>query len=114
MGNRQTSGRPHEQLDVWKEAMNLVETIYAFSAHFPSHEQYGLTGQIRRSAISVASNIAEGAARLEYGDIPAQMSLRIDEDLRQTDGVDECARQTGRPLMALLYPFPNPESRIPC
>jgi four helix bundle protein len=108
MGNRQTSGRPHEQLDVWKEAMNLVETIYAFSAHFPSHEQYGLTGQIRRSAISVASNIAEGAARrstaeyqrflsiargslseldtqlqiaarLEYGDIPAQMSLRIDE-----------------------------------
>ena len=43
--------------------MDLVETIYALSAQFPIDERYGLTSQIRRTAISVPSNIAEGAAR---------------------------------------------------
>ena len=43
--------------------MELVEAVYAVSARFPDVERYGLTSQIRRSAVSVPSNIAEGAAR---------------------------------------------------
>jgi len=53
----------HRELIVWQEAMNLVETVYRDSAGFPKEEQYGLSAQIRRSAVSVPSNIAEGAAR---------------------------------------------------
>ena len=50
-------------LEVWREAMTLVEEIYALSRAFPAEERYVLTSQIRRAAISIASNIAEGARR---------------------------------------------------
>lgn len=43
--------------------MALVKTVYEVAAHFPSGERYGLTSQVQRSAVSVPSNIAEGAAR---------------------------------------------------
>jgi four helix bundle protein len=63
MGNRESFQRPHEGLQVWQDAMDLVEAIYAFSAIFPDAERFGLTSQLRRAAVSVPSNIAEGAAR---------------------------------------------------
>ena len=47
-------------LRVWQEAMRLTAEIYKSTANFPKHEQYGLTQQIRRAAVSVPSNIAEG------------------------------------------------------
>tara|TARA_B110000285_G_C14564852_1_gene355171 strand:+ start:124 stop:417 length:294 start_codon:yes stop_codon:yes gene_type:complete len=53
----------HKEMDVWKRSMDLLETIYKVSTQFPKEEIYGLTSQIRRSAVSVPSNIAEGAAR---------------------------------------------------
>ncbi|WP_149194256.1 four helix bundle protein [Luteimonas suaedae] len=62
MENRE-SKRPHERLEVWRDAMDLVETVYRFSSAFPDTERYALTGQLRRAAVSVPSNIAEGAAR---------------------------------------------------
>lgn len=55
--------RPHHQLDVWNDAIALVEAIYRLTSTFPSDERYGLTSQLRRAAVSVPSNIAEGAAR---------------------------------------------------
>ena len=55
--------RSHHQLDVWKSAMTLAEKIYDLTASFPDSERYGLTSQLRRAAVSVPSNIAEGAAR---------------------------------------------------
>ncbi len=55
--------RPHKNLDVWKESMELATAIYRATAGFPVSETYGLTGQMRRAAVSVPSNIAEGAAR---------------------------------------------------
>ncbi|MDQ5845100.1 MAG: four helix bundle protein [Acidobacteriota bacterium] len=55
--------RPHEKLDVWKRAVELVVRIYKATEVFPAHERYGLTSQIRRSAVSIPANIAEGAAR---------------------------------------------------
>jgi len=53
----------HKDLEVWKQAMDLVDDIYGLSRHFPPEELYGLTNQMRRAAVSVPSNIAEGAAR---------------------------------------------------
>lgn len=54
--------KPHKKLVAWQKSMNLVETIYELTRKFPREEIYGLTSQLRRAAISVPSNIAEGAA----------------------------------------------------
>lgn len=56
-------GRPHEQLDAWKFAMQLVKEIYELTAGFPMEERYGLSQQMRRAAVSIPSNLAEGAGR---------------------------------------------------
>ena len=53
----------HRNLLAWQQAMDLVEVVYLETATFPREETYGLTSQIKRCAISVPSNIAEGAAR---------------------------------------------------
>jgi len=53
----------HKDLNVWKKAMDLSAQVYSLTAKFPKEELYGLTSQIRRSAVSIPSNIAEGAAR---------------------------------------------------
>jgi four helix bundle protein len=53
----------HYDLVVWKDAMRLVGQVYRLTQSFPDVERYGLTQQIRRAAVSVPSNIAEGAAR---------------------------------------------------
>lgn len=55
--------RAHEKLTVWQDAMDLVETIYLLTQSFPKHEQFTLSAQMRRAAISIPSNIAEGASR---------------------------------------------------
>ncbi len=55
--------RNHKDLEVWKKSMDLVSNIYKITESFPNKELYGLTNQIRRAAVSIPSNIAEGAAR---------------------------------------------------
>ena len=57
------SERPHYRLDAWKEAMGLVKTVYEVTRGFLREEIYGLSQQMRRAAVSVPSNLAEGAAR---------------------------------------------------
>ena len=53
----------HKDLDVWKKSMDLVEGVYRLTKSFPDSEKYGLTNQMRRCAVSIPSNIAEGAGR---------------------------------------------------
>lgn len=53
----------YKDLDAWKQAMSLVEDVYQLTRSFPREEVYGLTAQVRRSAVSIPSNLAEGSAR---------------------------------------------------
>jgi len=55
--------RNHKDLDVWKKSIEFVKEIYQTTQVFPKEEMYCLTSQIRRAAVSIPSNLAEGAAR---------------------------------------------------
>ena len=55
--------RNYRDLIAWQKAINLVEEVYRVSREFPREEQYGLTIQLRRAAVSIPSNIAEGQGR---------------------------------------------------
>ncbi|MCC5073733.1 four helix bundle protein [Xanthomonas campestris pv. campestris] len=72
---RDSQERPHERLTVWRDAMSLVEAIYRLSHDFPDSERFGLTVQMRRAAISVPSNIAEGAARRSTAEYLRYLSM---------------------------------------
>jgi four helix bundle protein len=60
--------KTYQDLVAWQKGIDLCELIYRASAAFPRHEVYGLTSQIRRAAVSVPSNIAEGAGRITKGE----------------------------------------------
>ncbi|MGA0588407.1 four helix bundle protein [Dyella sp. KRB-257] len=75
MGIRDSSPRPHERLEVWRDAIDLVEQVYRISAEFPDCERFVLTAQLRRAEISVPSNIAEGAARRSRPDYLRFLSM---------------------------------------
>lgn len=53
----------HKDLAVWKESMKLVKEVYLLLKSYPSYEQFGICSQMRRAAVSIPSNIAEGAGR---------------------------------------------------
>ncbi|GAB4286508.1 MAG: four helix bundle protein [Marinilabiliales bacterium] len=55
--------KSHKDLEVWKRSVGLVTTVYELTKSFPKEELYGLTNQRRRAAVSIPSNIAEGASR---------------------------------------------------
>lgn len=57
-----------EKLEVWQKAIAFADTVYSVTRSFPSDERFGLTNQMRRAAVSISSNIAEGSARLSRKD----------------------------------------------
>lgn len=57
-------GRSYKDLVVWQKSMELVTAVYRFTAKFPKDELFGITSQLRRAAVSIPSNIAEGQGRL--------------------------------------------------
>ncbi len=52
----------HKQLETWNKSLDVVTTIYALTKQFPNSESYNLSSQLRRAAVSISSNIAEGSA----------------------------------------------------
>jgi hypothetical protein len=60
--------RSFRDLVAWQKAMVVAETVYRMTVDFPSEEKYGLTSQMRRAAVSIVSNIAEGHSRHTRGD----------------------------------------------
>ena len=67
--------KSYRDLETWKQSINLVEKIYRVSRAFPPDERFGLTSQVRRAAVSVPSNIAEGAARSTTGEYLQGLSV---------------------------------------
>lgn len=67
--NEKARVRSYQDLVAWQKAMTLAELVYAASADFPKQETYGLTIQMCRAAVSIASNIAEGQARNSRGEL---------------------------------------------
>ncbi len=57
-----------EKLDVWQKAIDFADLVYSKTKSFPSDERFGLTNQMRRAAVSVSSNIAEGSSRISDTD----------------------------------------------
>ncbi len=67
--------RNYQDLIVWQKAMELVEEVYRFSKPFPRDEIFGLTSQLRRAAVSIPSNIAEGQGRRSTADFLRHLSI---------------------------------------
>ena len=67
----------YRQLVVWQKAMDLVTAVYSLTEGFPKTEQFGLTSQIRRCAVSIPSNIAEGSKRATKADFKNFLSIAL-------------------------------------
>jgi len=69
--------RGYRDLNVWRDSMDLVVVIYRLTAAIPKEERYSLVNQLRRAAVSVPSNIAEGQARSRTGDYLRHLSIAV-------------------------------------
>jgi four helix bundle protein len=109
----------YRDLVVWQRAMELVSAVYRVTAAFPEEERFGLTTQLRRSAVSIPSNIAEGQgrtttrefhrflgiARGSVKELETQMLIALDLGYAGDAGARRCldlAEEVGRMLHALL------------
>ena len=86
--------KPHKKLDVWNAAVDLVLMVYQVTRSFPKEERFTLTGQLRRAALSVPSNIAEGAAR-QTGKEFIQYLHMAQASLSELDTQVEIAKRLG-------------------
>ena len=123
-----------EDLEAWQIGMNLVDATYGLTSSFPGDERYVLVSQMRRAAISIPSNLAEGHARHSRRDYARFVShaqgsaaelwtqLRIARRRGYvadagalTELLDHVSRKTNNLRRSLLTRprIPNPESRIP-
>jgi len=109
--------RTHKDLVVWQESIKLCTAIYSTTRSFPASERFGLTSQMRRAAVSISSNIAEGAARgstrefvrfLHYArgsvaELETQIEIARGCGLGEPPAeVDDLSRSVGRMLNALI------------
>ncbi len=64
-----------EKLETWHEAIAFADLVYSLSRNFPSEERFGLTNQMRRAAVSISSNLAEGCSRSSKADYARVVEL---------------------------------------
>ncbi|HEV8261273.1 MAG TPA: four helix bundle protein [Burkholderiales bacterium] len=86
--------RNHRSLKAWQKAIELVERVYGETREFPKEELFGLTSQMRRAAVSVPANIAEGAARSGTKELVRFLSI-AEASLSELDTHVEIARRLG-------------------
>jgi four helix bundle protein len=108
--------RTHKDLEVWKQAMALAKGIYELTRDFPKEETYGLVSQIRRAAVSIPSNLAEGAARnsdkefIRYlyvslgslAELETQLLLSKDLGYAQNEEINERVERVRKLLLGLI------------
>ena len=114
--NRMSTPRTHKDLIVWRKSVALASRVYSATEKFPNADRYTLSVQMRRSAVSVASNIAEGAARGSRADylrflsiargslseLETQICICLELRLIQPDGgLEELVAEVGRLLSGL-------------
>ena len=114
----------HHKLLAWQEAMSLAQVVYEKSRSFPKDEMFGLTAQMRRAAVSIPSNIAEGAARNSsrelfqflgvaggsLAELETQLELAV--RLNYIERSDEVLEQVNRAAQLLLALRKSIKSRI--
>jgi four helix bundle protein len=110
----------YRDLDAWKMSMQLAKDCYRLTALFPVFERFGLTQQIRRAAVSIASNLAEGNARRtrqayihhvniaigSLAEVETQLVLAVELGFvkpSDAQSAQELARHTGRLMLALVH-----------
>jgi four helix bundle protein len=86
--------RSHRDLLVWQKAIVLVECIYRVTESFPPEERYGLISQLRRAAISIPANIAEGHGRSTRGEFANHLSIARGS-LKEVESLLEIAMRLG-------------------
>lgn len=84
--------RSHRDLKVWQLGMEIVEAVYQLSSSYPKDETYGLTSQIRRAAVSVPANIAEGHARAFTKEYQRHLSIAVGSLAEVETYLDLCVR----------------------
>ena len=86
--------KSYRELIVWERSLELACEAYRLTGHFPSEERFGLTVQMRRAAISIVSNIAEGHARHSRGDFRRSVSIALGS-LAELETQIELSRRLG-------------------
>ena len=82
-----------EKLDVWNKAVEYADLIYRVTQSFPADERFGLTSQLRRSAVSVSSNIAEGSSRSSKVDLARFIEIAYGSLLESISELEIARRQ---------------------
>jgi four helix bundle protein len=119
--------RSHRDLEVWKDAMRLVEITYRLTETLPTREQFGIVRQMRRAAVSIPSNIAEGHSRHtrpaylhhlgialgSQAELETQLELTVRLGMVSAAAAKDCEQQValvGKRLHALVYSLERSES----
>uniref|UniRef100_A0A832EKX8 Four helix bundle protein n=1 Tax=Desulfacinum infernum TaxID=35837 RepID=A0A832EKX8_9BACT len=106
--------RPHKRLDVWKVSMELCQDVYRLTELLPDSEKYGLTAQIRRAAVSVPSNIAEGAGRNSLAEFRQFLSIAQGSLAELDTQLELCGKYLGLLDMEAVSEVREKIERIGC
>ena len=107
-GDRSKVVRSYHDLIVWQKSMALAEVVYSVTASYPRNEIYGLTSQMRRAAVSVPSNIAEGQARNGRGELLQFLShargslAELETQMELSSRIGLLNPESKRPLQELI------------
>jgi four helix bundle protein len=92
MESAKNTVRSFKDLIVWKKSMDMVEMVYRITQMLPPHERFGLVSQMRRAAVSVPSNIAEGYGRNSTGSYKQFLSISRGSLFELETQIDVCIR----------------------